>query len=59
VIQQRPIANPREEIETELRLLLTEGVPADDSGYPLPSLLRKADTLVDQILRILDRYIPN
>lgn len=58
-LRQRPILNAREEIEAELRLLLTTGIPADAGGYPLPALLKKADGLVDQILRIIDRYVPS
>lgn len=55
---QRPILNAREEMATELRLLLTAGIPADAGGYPLPALLKKADLTVAQILRIIDRYLP-
>ena len=39
--------------------MLTDGIPAGPDGYPLPSLIRKADTVVQQILRLVDQYYPS
>lgn len=54
--QQRAISDGREQFELELRDLLTKDLPSDAAGYPMPSALRKADTVIDQILRLYDRY---
>jgi hypothetical protein len=56
--QQRAITEGREQFELELRDLLTKDLPEDAKGYPMPSALRKADTVIDQIMRLYDKHAP-
>lgn len=56
--QQRPITEGRDAFELELRDLLTKDLTEDAHGFPMPSALRKADTVIDQILKLYDKHAP-
>ena len=53
-VQQRPVMS-RSDLEAELNMILLSDVPGTDDG-PNPSMIRKASSQAQRILRLIDRY---
>lgn len=55
-VQQRSLTS-KQELRTQLELLLTEGIEPGLGGEPSASQLTKASRLVDRIMAAVDRYM--
>lgn len=55
LVQQRPVMS-RRELRTQLELLLVRDIRPGQDGEPNTAMLRKASTLVDQLMALIDRY---
>lgn len=54
MMQQRPVIS-RSELRQQIELILMESVPGTADG-PNLSMLRKANTTADRIMRLIDSY---
>lgn len=56
--QQRPVNDRLEQLELDLRELLTKDLETGTDGYPMPAVLRKTDKTIDDVMALVKRYFP-